>query len=258
MNSSRSILIVALSIAIICGCNTPKNNDKNNRLTKEEKEGGWELLFDGTSLKGWRVLGYSEGQQCNYWRVENGAIRRVNNQEVEAKVGSNKLNGDLISTDVFDSFELVYEWKVNPAGNSGIKYNVSEELSMKYGSGHGALGFEYQELDDGSSKYQGENRLKPTQYSAALYDMIAPKNVHLKPVGQYNRSRIVIRGNRGEHWLNGVKVLEYEFGTAQFDSLYNHSKYKKYPNFEKKIKGHIVITGHNDDSWHRNIKVRKL
>lgn len=163
-----------------------------------------------------------------------------------------------MTIEAYDNFELSYEWKINESGNSGIKYNVSEELSMKYGSNNHALGFEYQELDDGNPKYLGENKLKPTLYTASLYDMIASQNVQLNPVGQYNNTRIIVNGNHGEHWLNGVKVLEYEFGTAKFDSLYNLSKYHEYPDFEKKRKGHIVITNHHDDSWHRNIKIRKL
>ena len=88
--------------------------------------------------------------------------------------------------------------------------------------------------------------------------MYKAENVHIKPLGEFNKSLILLKGNHGEHWLNGVKVLEYEFATAEFDSLFQLSKYNKYPDFEKKRAGHIVITNHSDDSWYRNIKIRRL
>jgi hypothetical protein len=88
--------------------------------------------------------------------------------------------------------------------------------------------------------------------------MVAPKNVKINPVGEYNSSRILLSGNHGEHWLNGIKVVEFEFATAEFDSLYQLSKFVKYPGFEKKRKGHIVITNHTDESWYRNIKIRRI
>lgn len=253
-----TIITIVLLFAIISGCNTNQNKVKHNQLTQVEIDRGWELLFDGKTLDGWRILGRDKDEKSGYWKVEDGAIRKVNNNDVAPPANGKQVNGDLMTIDAYDNFELSYEWKINEAGNSGIKYNVSEELSMKYGSNNHALGFEYQELDDGNAKYQGENKLKPTLYTASLYDMIASQNVQLNPVGQYNNTRIIVNGNHGEHWLNEVKVLEYEFGTAKFDSLYNLSKYHEYPDFEKKRKGHIVITNHHDDSWHRNIKIRKL
>jgi hypothetical protein len=100
--------------------------------------------------------------------------------------------------------------------------------------------------------------LKTTQYTGALYEMYTPQNVHLKPAGEFNQGRILVNGNHGEHWVNGVKVVEFEFATAEFDSLFRLSKYAKYPDFEKKRSGHIVITNHSDESWYRNIKIRRI
>jgi len=258
MDYKRSAIVITVLVSVlISGCNANKNKEKINRLTQAEKDQGWELLFDGKTLNGWKILGRDKSETSAYWTVENGAIRKINDKDV-ASTNGKLVNGDLMTIETYDNFELSWEWKIKEGGNSGIKYNVSEELSMKYGSNNHALGFEYQELDDSNAKYQGENKLKPSQYTASLYDMIASKNVKLKPAGQYNTARIIINGNHGEHWLNGVKVVEFEFGTAEFDSLYRHSKYHKYPDFEKKRKGHIVITNHHDDSWHRNIKIRKL
>jgi len=257
MNFNKSeIIIVTLMYVIICGCSTQQNREEHNRLTKAERDQGWELLFDGKTFNGWRGLG-RENVQTDHWKVENGTIRKVNNQEVPLQTNGEPVEGgDLMTIGTFDNFELYFEWKIKEAGNSGIKYNVSEEMSMQYESKYSALGFEYQVLDDDNELYKG--KLKPTQYTASLYDMVAPQNVQLNPVGQFNSSRIVLNGNHGEHWLNGIKVLEYEFGTAEFDSLYLISKYVTYPGFDKKRKGHIVITDHTDDSWYRNIKIRIL
>jgi alpha-glucosidase len=238
------------------GYKTEQMEEMHNRLTQTEKNRGWELLFDGKSFNGWRGLG-REKVQTDHWKVEDGMIRKVNNQEVSLQNNGELVEGgDLMTIETFDNFELYFEWKIKHAGNSGIKFNVSEEMSMQYESKYSALGFEYQILDDDDEQYRG--KLKPSQYTASLYDMMPPQNIRLNPVGRFNYSRIVLNGNHGEHWLNGIKVLEYEFETAQFDSLFQLSKYVKYPDFKKRRKGHIVITDHDDDSWYRNIKIRKL
>lgn len=250
----RRILIGLLLIGIFGSCNK-QPSDKNNKLTAEEKTQGWELLFDGKSFAGWRGLG-RDTVETNHWKIENGMIHKVDSRKVSPLPNGEKINGgDLATIDTFDNFELVFEWKIKEDGNSGIKYNVSEKISKANGSGFGALGFEYQILDDSSKMYRD---LKPSQFSGALYEMYAPVNVHLNPPGEFNAGRIILNGNHGEHWLNGVKVVEYEFATAGFDSLFHLSKYAKYPDFEMKRKGHIVITNHTDESWYRNIKIRKL
>lgn len=251
------IILISLIYLIIGGCNTKKAEVKNNnQLTQAEKEQGWELLFDGKTFNGWRGLG-RETVQPDHWKVEKGNIRKVNNNEVPLQANGERVDGgDLMTIETFDNFELSFEWKIKKAGNSGIKYNVSETFSTSHGGKYSALGFEYQILDDNDEKYK--DKLKPTQYTGALYEMYEAKNVHIKPLEEFNTSRILLNGNHGEHWLNGVKVLEYEFATAEFDSLFQLSKYHKYPDFEKKRKGHLVITNHSDDSWYRNIKIRKL
>lgn len=257
MNLIKSVILIVISTClIIVGCNTNLNKVEQNKLTQTEKDQGWELLFDGKSFNGWRGLGRDNVQQ-DHWKIEEGTIRKVNSHEVPlGKDGKPIEGGDLMTIETFENFEICFDWKIKEGGNSGIKYNVSEELTQEWGSKYGALGFEYQILDDSSELYKG--KLKPSQFSGALYEMVTPQNVHLNPPGQYNNGRIVINGNHGEHWLNGVKVVEFEFGTAKFDSLFQLSKYHKYPEFENKRKGHIVITNHTDDSWYRNIKIRKL
>jgi hypothetical protein len=236
------------------GCDTDKSTP--NTLTKTEKQQGWELLFDGETFNNWRGLGRDE-VQMDHWKVEDGNICKINSKEVALQANGEKIDGgDLMTIETYDNFELSFEWKIKEGGNSGIKYNVSEEMSMQHDSKYAALGFEYQILDDESELYKG--KLRPEHFTASLYEMVAPQNVQLNPPGQYNSGRIMFNGNHGEHWLNGVKVVDFELGTAEFDSLYQLSKFHKYPGFEKKRKGHIVITNHSDESWYRNIKIRKL
>ncbi len=255
-------LLVGFSLLILIGCTAKSQKNENteaatepviNALTETEKDQGWILLFDGKTFNGWRGLGRTTVPE-GHWLIEDGAIHKVENGKVPVQADGQPLEGgDLMSIDTFQNFELTFEWKISKAGNSGIKYNVSEEMSARGGS-HSALGFEYQVLDDKGYPV----KLKPSQYSASLYDIIAAKDVQLKPVGEFNTGRILLDGNHGEHWLNGVKLVEYELGTALFDSLYQKSKFVKHPDFPEKRAGHIVIQNHSDDAWYRNIKIRRL
>ena len=228
----------------------------HNSLTDLEKEQGWELLFDGESFKGWRGLGRKD-VQTELWKIEDGTIRKLNSGEVPSMPDGQPLEGgDLMTVDTFDNYELYFEWKILKAGNTGLKYNVSEEMSQKFGSQYSALGFEYQLLDDSDTLYAG--KLKPSQYTGSLYDMIAANNADVRPAGMFNSSRIVINDKSVEHWLNGKKVVAYEFGSPHLDSLFQKSKFVDYPGFLEKRKGHIVLQNHKDDAWFRNIKIRKI
>lgn len=252
--SLKKICIVLVLSVLFFRCTAPVK-EVQSQLTKSEIDEGWELLFDGKTFNGWRGLG-RDTVETNHWKVENGEIHKIDSRQVPPLPNGEKIiGGDLMTVDTFDNFELSFEWKIKEAGNSGIKYNVSEELTNGWGSKYSALGFEYQILDDGHEMYKD---LKTTQFTGALYEMYAPQNVQLKPVGEWNSSRILLNVNHGEHWLNGIKVVEFEFATAEFDSLFQLSKYAKYPGFEKKRKGHIVITNHTDESWYRNIKIRRI
>lgn len=228
----------------------------NNGLTDLEKEQGWELLFDGVSLKGWRGLGRKDVPN-ELWKVEGGTIRKLNSDKVPAMSDGQPMEGaDLITVDTFDNYELYFEWKILKAGNTGLKYNVSEAISQQFGSPHAALGFEYQMLDDEDTLYAG--KLKSSQYTGSLYDLIAAENATVRPVGQFNTSRILINDKQVEHWLNGKRVVSYEFGSQYLDSLFKKSKYVDIPGFLNKKNGHIVLQNHQDDAWFRNIKIRRI
>jgi hypothetical protein len=224
-----------------------------NILTDGEKAEGWILLFDGESFDGWRGLG-REGIPEGHWIIEDGTIKKVPSKDVPLQEDGQPLEGgDLITIQTFENFELSLEWKICPAGNSGIKYNVSAEMSNSYPPPNAALGFEYQILDDDSHP---DAQVSDSHTAAALYDLIPPEGKNLKPVGEFNTTTIVFQGNHGEHWLNGVKVLEYDLGIPPMDELIAASKYKDIPDFGKKRKGHIVLQDHTDSVWFRNIKIR--
>ena len=233
-----------------------------NELTAAELNAGWELLFDGRTLTGWRGVGYDTVPTA-HWLVVNGAIMKIASKDVPRVADGRPLvGGDLMTVDSFANFELMFEWKVTPGANSGVKYNVSEAMSMAQGGAgtqggptHSALGFEYQVLDDD----RHEDAKIPSHRAGALYDLVAPNDKkHLRPVGEWNQSRIVFRGNHGEHWLNGQKVVEFDLGTTRMDSLLAASKYKTIPGFGLKRTGHIVLQDHGDEVYYRSIKVRPL
>ncbi len=226
-----------------------------NSLTEEEGASGWALLFDGRTFEGWRGIGQSDIPQ-GHWVIEDGAIKKVPGGEVPRQAdGQPTQGGDLMTVATFEGFELSLEWKISPGGNSGIKYNVSEEISMANPPPQAAIGFEYQIIDDETHPDAGN---APSRTAAALYDLIAPKGKGLKPVGEFNEARIVFQGRHGEHWLNGVKVLEYDLDTPQFAGLLAASKYRDIPGFAERRSGHIVLQDHGDAVWFRNIKIRPL
>ena len=251
-------LFLAVTLAVSAACHRRASEDHAgvtclNMLTPEEQEAGWQLLFDGSSLSGWKALGL-DSIPGTCWQVEEGTIHKVAGKKATPLPGGEMPPScDLMTVDTFRNFELTFEWKISPAGNSGIKYNVSEEMSVAGGSTH-ALGFEYQIIDD--VNYPG--KLSPSQHSAALYDLLPPVNAHPRPPGEWNKGRILLRGHHGEHWLNGTKVVSYELGTPLFDSLFRKSKYHKHPRFPEKRYGHIVLQDHADEVWFRHLKIRKL
>lgn len=226
-----------------------------NTLSAAERAAGWRLLFDGSSMNGWHGLGFTDVPP-GLWAVEDGAIRHLIGGKGPVQADGQPLTGmDLISDDVFRDFELEWEWKVAETGNSGVKYNVDEALSTSMAPRHAAKGWEYQLLDDVKA---ADNALA-THRSGALYDMFpAPDGKKLNPAGEWNRSRIVFVGNHGEHWLNGDKVVEFDLGTARFDSAFAKSKYSSYPAwFPVRRAGHIVLQDHDGGVWFRNIRIRE-
>jgi len=267
------IRVSLLLIAVLAGTASAQTKSASlgppNQLTAAERAAGWRLLFDGRTLTGWRGLGYDTVPTA-HWVVVDGVIKKIAGGNVPRVADGRPLNGgDLMTVDTFGDFELTWEWKVTPGANSGVKYNVSEELSISQGNqmtpdaiakgiitpNHSALGFEYQMLDD-DRHVDGKIA---SHRAGALYELVAPTaSKRLRPVGQWNESKIVFRGNHGEHWLNGAKILEFQLGTPAMDSALAKSKYRSIPGFADRRKGHIVLQDHGDEVYFRNIKVRDL
>lgn len=226
-----------------------------NQLTAAERAAGWALLFDGTSLRGWRGLGRDTVPSA-HWTVENGAIKKIPSGQVAVQADGQPIGGgDLMTEGSYGDFELSWEWKVAPGANSGIKYNVSEERSTSLQPRHAAKGFEYQVIDD--DRHPDGQLVK--HKTGDLYDLIASnERKRVRPAGEWNASRIVFRGNHGEHWLNGEKVVEYDLGTPAMAAVLAASKYRDWPWFGERRRGHVVLQDHNDAVWFRSLKIREL
>jgi hypothetical protein len=227
--------------------------DAQNALTPAETTAGWRLLFDGKTFAGWRGLGY-DSVPTAHWRIVDGSIMKIPSGKVALMPdGQPAKGGDLMTVDTFGDFELAFQWKATPGMNSGVKYNVSEEFSLANASNHAALGFEYQVLDDDLNE---DNKI-PSHRAGALYDLVVPgNNKTLKPVGQWNSSRIVFKGNHGEHWLNGAKIVDFDLGTPRMDAALAASKYKNIKGFGDRRVGHIILQDHNEEVYFRDLKIR--
>ncbi|MCC6356122.1 MAG: DUF1080 domain-containing protein [Verrucomicrobiae bacterium] len=228
----------AILLALAAAAVNPAGAAEPNSLSSEEKAAGWALLFDGATLKGWRGYGLSGLPEAG-WMIEGGLLKTV--PKVKGK--------ELITERKFRDFELSWEWRVAPGGNNGIKYFVTEDRPK-------APGHEYQMLDD--ERHPDAIR-GDTHKTAAFYDVLAAApDKPVKPAGEWNASRILVRGNLVEHWLNGQRVLTYELGSDSLKAALAKSKFKSFEDFGTKIPGHIMLTYHNDECWFRSIKVRAI
>jgi Domain of Unknown Function (DUF1080) len=242
------ITILAVFASFHSGISQTPGKAIINQLTGTEKKAGWRLLFDGETFNGWR--GFHSDKVPEGWVIEEGAIKKAQAQSELGRAG-----GDLITVDQFSDFELKIEWKLSPRGNSGIKYLVTESMPP---SGRSAVSFEYQVLDD-ENHPDAKMGIGGNRTAGALYDLIPPgKARKVKPVGQFNETRIVVRGDHIEHWLNEVKVLEFDRSSADFKQRIAQSKFKNTKGFGEAPKGHILLQDHGDAVWYRNIKIRSL
>lgn len=204
-------------------------------MTSTSVHGEWRSLFDGRSLQQWR--GYRGDGVPEGWQVVDGALTRVGKA------------GDLISRDMFGDFELELEWMVAEGGNSGIMYRVTEAAAETYQTGP-----EMQVLDDARHP-DGGSRLTSAGAVYGLYP--APVGV-VKPAGEWNSVRIVVRGNQVEHWLNGVEVAAYHVGSPDWEARVAGSKFRNWPGYGRAAAGHIALQDHGDRVAYRNIRIRTL
>jgi hypothetical protein len=225
---------VAMLAALACSTGgTPDSPDNRPSAMTDSSE--WRALFDGSSVAQWR--GYQMDSLPGGWRIEDGSLVRAGGE------------GDIITRDQFGDFELELEWKVGPAGNSGIMYRVTEADSSTYRTGP-----EYQILDDAAHQ-DGKNRLTSAGSAYGLY--AAPAGV-VKPAGEWNSARIVAHGAHIEHWLNGQKVVEYELWSPDWEAKVRNSKFVEWTGYGRSPRGHIALQDHGDRVEFRNIRIREL
>jgi hypothetical protein len=203
--------------------------------------GSWKTLFDGHSTDAWRGYG-RDAFPSGVWKVEGGELKTVPGAKDPV---------DIITKDTYKDFELELEWKISPGGNSGIIYRVAE---LPAPSQTWQTGPEMQVLDDDKHK-DGKD---PRTSAGALYALIAAMNKTLKPVGEWNKVRIVMKAGHVEHWLNGAKVVEYEWGSPELKDLIAASKFKEFPRFAQEAQGHVALQFHGDEVAFRNVRIRSL
>ncbi len=206
------------------------------QLSAAEAAAGWRALFDGRTTDGWRV--YQSQAAPAGWLVRDGVLMKTGATE------------DIITRDQFGDFELAFDWKIATGGNAGVFYRATEEYEKVYWSAT-----EYQLLDDPNAR-DGRNRLTATGANYGLYPAAAGI---VKPAGEWNETRIVARGAHVEHWLNGVKLVEYEYGSPDWEAKVKASKFAAWPNYGRARRGHIAIQGdHSGELSLRRIRIREI
>ncbi len=196
-------------------------------------------IFDGETLNGWT---FNNGRPITHgWEVKDGMIHLVPSQK-----DSNELRaGNILTVTEYQNFDLSFEWKISEGGNSGLKYRVRDYDG-------GTYGIEYQICDDVSYPKQ----LTPRTSTGALYDLYEPnQEKHLMPVGQFNKSRIVVEDKRIQHWLNGRLIVQATVGSSEWNNRLSCSKFADVKEFGQNPKGRIMLTDHGSEVWYRNFKL---
>jgi hypothetical protein len=242
-----------------------------NSLTREEKAAGWQLLFDGSSFDGWENPAQKQ-PAGDAWAIEDGCLKPT---------ARPRMIEDLFTKALFRDFELVFDWKVAPGSNTGVKYRIQDRVmlvegkfkkfedSVDYSMSHPrpdrpakgheyVIGFEYQVIDNSG---HADARRGPKYQAGALYDLVGPTRDVTRPVGEFNHSRLVVKGNRTEHWLNGVKVVDADLEEAAKGGSRRwgtQSPVYRLLATQPKKECPISLQNHNDPAWFRNIKIRRL
>lgn len=206
-----------------------------NTLSAAERAAGWRLLFDGRTTAGWR--GWKQTTMPSGWQVVDGALTRV------------KSGGDIITTQKYKNFELSLEWNIAPVGNSGVFYRASENDDAIYWTAP-----EMQVLDD-ARHVDGKSRLTAAGANYALHP--APAGI-VRPAGQWNQARLIVNGRHVEHWLNGVRVVQYELWSPDWEMRVHGSKFGQHPHYGRNTEGFIGLQDHGDRVAYRNIKIHIL
>lgn len=234
----RSFIALAIGAAVLtgpgCGPGPDDAPPAPNTLTEQERAEGWRLLFDGATTDGWR--GFRSTGMPAGWQAVDGALTRV----AEA--------GYIVTVDTFESFELAFDWRIAPGGNSGVLFRVTEDVELPWHAGP-----EYQILDNAGHP----DGLAPETSAGAAYALHAPYRDATRPPGEWNTARVVVSGDHVEHWLNGENVVEYEIGSDEWRARVATSKFAPFTNFGRVRSGRIALQDHGAEVAFRNIKIRK-
>lgn len=235
-----------IPVVALCSCHSTgnKSNNTDSPATAAENisssaSSEWTVLFNGKDLSGWRGF---QDKPIDAWEVVNGELHCDGHKKGAAHT-------DLITDKEYGNFVLSIKWKISPESNSGIIYRVSEKYPATYLSGP-----EYQIVDD--KGWPGG--LKPWQHTGSNYAMQVPDTMAAKPVGEWNTSKIVVDGQHVEHWLNGVKLLEYELGSPEWKKQKAAEKWKDVEEYGMSKTGHIALQYHGGDVWFKEIKLKEL
>ncbi|PLK44245.1 DUF1080 domain-containing protein [Emticicia sp. TH156] len=244
-----------LNEVVFKGEEAPEVSYLPNRLTENEIRKGWRLLWDGKTANGWQVANGS-GFPAAGWVMEDGVLKVLGSKKDSVRKG-----GDIETVQVFSDFELELDFRLTKGANSGLKYFVVNDPKRKAGTG---LGPEFQLLDDDVHP-DAKAGVNGNRTTASLYDLITAENLsegskekRINPPGKWNKLRIVSRNGHVEHWLNNLKMVEYNRHSQIFRNLVAKSKYSTYENFAQAYAGHILLQDHGDEVHFRSIKIREF
>lgn len=236
---------IILIVAIVAAAIVNQRYQKSGFTAGKNDTVKWEVLFNGKDLSHWRQA-YKDSVPPAGWVIENNTL----------SVQKGRKGGDIITSETYQNFELVFEFKLTKEANSGIKYHVN---LIENSQTHKAsmMGIEYQIIDDYNHPEikDDPNGLSSTGAAYLLYPPVGKK---LKPAGEWNNGKIIVKGNYAEHWLNGIKITSYFTGTDEFGAKVAQTKFRDYPDYAKSNSGYIMLTDHGDQVYFRDIKVRRL
>jgi hypothetical protein len=227
-----------LLLSLLCFAVTAFAADAPNTLTPAEQADGWRLLFDGASTNGWTALG-KDAFPSSGWVIQDGELRLT-------RIDGKTPHADVVTKEQFSDFELTWEWKIAEGGNSGLKYNLPDPKK--------GVGCEYQLIDD--AKHPDATKHDGTRVTASLYDVLAPGERVTKPAGEWNQSRLVVKGNHVEHFLNGKQTVAYDFGSEALKAKIAESKFNKTEGWGIKTSSPILLQDHGDEVAFRNVKIK--
>lgn len=242
--------LLFLIIVSFISINLYAQENTSNLLTENEVREGWELLWDGKTTNGWRGARMSTFPTKG-WSMVDGSLK------VHKSGGGESSNGgDIVTIRKYKNFILKVDFKITKGANSGIKYFVDSDLNKGDGS---AIGCEFQILDDVYHP-DAKNGVKGNRTLGSLYDLITSKRGEKFSFDKddFNTAMIIVNGNNVEHWLNGVKIVEYERNNQMWNALVAYSKYKDWPNFGNFEEGNILLQDHGDEVYFKNIKIKVL